>query len=462
MIPVLAIVGRPNVGKSTLFNCLTRSRVALVADLPGVTRDRLYGEGIYHDTRFIVVDTGGMDAEHTTEITTLMTEQAMRAVDEADAILFVVDAREGLTFVDEKIAQYLRAVAKPIFIVVNKTDGLDPEVAKSEFYQLGFDNIQSISAAHNRGMHHLLEQVLSTFKDVVRDELPKNPGVKIAVVGKPNVGKSTLVNRILGEERVLVFDEPGTTRDSIFIPFERNAVAYTLIDTAGVRRKSRVEDAVEKFSVIKTLQSIEQADVIVFVIDAREGITEQDLRLLDFVIEAGRAFIIAINKWDGMSEEERHAIRDAIERRLEFAAFAKTHFISALHGSGVGNLFPSILEAYDCAMKKLPTPTLTRLLHAAIAQHQPPIMHGRRIKLRYAHSGGHNPQIIVIHGTQTKSLPIDYIRYLSNFFRKKLKLIGAPIRIELVSGENPYADRKNILTPRQLKKRKRMIKHIKK
>lgn len=462
MIPVIAIVGRPNVGKSTLFNCLTKSRAALVADMPGVTRDRLYGEGKYQNNKFIVVDTGGIDSDQPTEMTSLMTKQAMHAIEEANAILFVVDARDGLTFIDEKIANHLRTLNKPIFIVVNKTDGLDVEVAKAEFFKFGFGEIVGISAAHNRGINHLIEQALAVFSQQPSEELPANPGIKIAVIGKPNVGKSTLVNRILGEERVVVFDEPGTTRDSIFIPFTRSETAYTLIDTAGVRRRSRVEDGIEKFSVIKTLQAIEQADVVVFVIDAREGIAEQDMRLLDFVIEAGRAFIIAINKWDGLSEEQRKIIRQDIERRLEFAAFARVHFISALHGSGVGNLFTSIIEAYDCAMMKLSTPVLTRLLQSAVTQHQPPLVHGRRIKLRYAHSGGHNPQIIVIHGTQTKSLPIDYVRYLSNFFRKKLKLIGTPIRIELRSGENPFANRKNILTPRQERKRKRLLKHIKK
>lgn len=461
MIPVLAIVGRPNVGKSTLFNCVTKTRNALVADLPGVTRDRLYGEGKFASCKFIVVDTGGIDADQPTEMTSLMTQQAMKAIDEANVILFVVDARDGLTFIDEKIAHHLRSINKPIFVVVNKIDGLDPEVAKADFFKLGLGNIFAISAAHNRGIHALLDEALSLFVNQPLEEPPENAGIKIAVIGKPNVGKSTLVNRILGEERVLVYDQPGTTRDSIFIPFKRNEIEYTLIDTAGVRRRSRVEDTVEKFSVIKTLQAIEQADVIIFVIDAREGIAEQDMRLLDFVIDAGRAFVIAINKWDGLTEEQRQAIRSDIERRLEFVAFARIHFISALHGSGVGNLFPAVVEAYECAMMKISTPTLTRLLQSAIAQHQPPLVHGRRIKLRYAHSGGHNPQIFVIHGTQTKSLPLDYVRYLSNFFRKKLKLIGAPIRIELRSSENPYAHRKNILTPRQERKRKRLKKHLK-
>jgi GTP-binding protein len=456
-------VGRPNVGKSTLFNCLTKTRNAIVADLPGVTRDRQYGEGKFQNIPYVVIDTGGIDIDEATGIPGLMGKQARQAIDEADIILFVVDAKEGLTVTDQKISHDLRQLGKKVYLVVNKIEGSDPNIAKSDFYQLGFPDLFDISAAHHQGINIMLAAVLNNISfDMTSLEQEQVDRIKIAIVGRPNVGKSTLVNRILGEERVIVYDAPGTTRDSIFIPFERNDLAYTLIDTAGVRRKSKVYEAVEKFSVIKTLKAIEIANVVIFLIDARENILDQDLKLLDFVIEAGKALVLAVNKWDGMSEEDRRAVKNEIHRRLGFISFAEINFISALHGSGVGNLFKAINQAYESAMKPLPTPLLTRILQSAIKQHQPPLSKGRRIKLRYAHLGGHNPPIIVIHGTQTENLPDDYIRYLTNFFLKNLNLKGTPIRIELKSTTNPYEGKKNILTPRQRKKRQRLLKHIKK
>ncbi len=464
MIPVIAIIGRPNVGKSTLFNCLTRSRDALVADLPGVTRDRKYGEGEYDNLRFIVIDTGGIDSQKDSEIHQLMTAQTLQAVEEADVILFVVDGKEGLVPNDDKIASLLRSITKPILLLVNKSEGQDEEIAKSDFYQLGFEKVQAISSAHYRGIKKLLEEIFSCFNEETFKETGEETtnSIKIAVIGRPNVGKSTLVNRILGEERVLVYDEPGTTRDSIFIPFVRQDVSYTLIDTAGIRRRTKITAEVEKFSVVKTLQTIAAANVVLFLFNAREGILDQDLRLLDFILEAGKALVVAINKWDNMASDARDDIKKEMDRRLEFVGFCRKHFISAKHGTGVGDLFRSIQEAYHSATRKISTPLATRILQEAVTSHSPPLVHGRRIKLRYAHSGGHNPPIFIIHGNQTDKLPLDYQRYLINFFQRRLKLIGTPIRVELKSGENPYQGRKNLLTPRQRKKKQRLFTYLKK
>lgn len=463
MIPVIALVGRPNVGKSTLFNCMTKTRDALVADLPGVTRDRKYGEGQFDDTRYIVIDTGGIEADSRSDIFDLMESQSTQAIAEADAVLFVVDAKEGLTPSDYKIAQKVRQTTKPIFLVVNKSESMESDIATADFYQLGFDKVFATASAHNRGVTKLIESVLSEFPTTEQPTIPEAEGtIKIAFIGRPNVGKSTLVNRILGEERVLVYDAPGTTRDSIFIPFQRQNQNYLLIDTAGIRRKARINEAIEKFSVIKSLQSIEAAHVVIFVLDAREGISDQDMRLLDFVVEAGKALVVAVNKWDGLSTDDRTKVRNEIDQKLDFVSFAKKYFISALHGTGVGDLYSAIHIAYKSAMKAITTPTLTRMLEAAVTQHQPPLVHGRRIKLRYAHLGGHNPPIIVIHGNQTESVPKDYLRYLNNFFLKKLKLVGTPLRIQLKGGENPYKDRKNVLTSRQKAKKQRLMRYVKK
>jgi GTPase len=462
MIPVIAIVGRPNVGKSTLFNCLTKSRDALVADLPGVTRDRKYGEGEQEGQPYIVIDTGGLEPIPESELFRLMSHQAIQAIQEADAILFIVDGKEGLTVPDERIADIVRRSKKPVFLVVNKTENMSEEIAKSDFYQIGFATINVIASAHNRGINKLVSDVLATFEQATSfEETSKTEGIKIAVVGRPNVGKSTLINRILGEERVLVYDQPGTTRDSIFIPFVHKNQSYTLIDTAGVRRRTKVVEGLEKFSVIKTLQAIEASNVVIFIFDAKGGISEQDLRLLDFVLEAGKALVVAVNKWDNLPAEEGIQIKNEIDRRLEFVSFARLHFISALYGTGVGNLFRSILEAYQSATKKIATPLLTRILQEAVTQHQPPLIKGRRIKLRYAHTGGHNPPLFVIHGNQTENLPLDYIRYLKNSFRKRLKLTGTPIRIEFRSSENPFKNKKTLLTPRQRQKRKRLMRYVK-
>ena len=461
--PVIALVGRPNVGKSTLFNQMTRSRDALVADFPGLTRDRKYGEGLHEGHRFIVIDTGGITGEEA-GIDVAMARQSLLAVEEATVVLFLVDAQAGLTPADELIAGQLRRSGKTAHLVINKTDGRDPDVAGAEFHRLGFASVMQIAAAHNRGIRSMLDQVLGadTGEEDVEGLAEKAPGIRISVVGRPNVGKSTLVNRLLGEERVVVFDLPGTTRDSIYIPFERRGEAYTLIDTAGVRRRKNIRETVEKFSIIKTLRAIEDSHVVILVIDAREGLVDQDLHLIGFVLEAGRALVVAVNKWDGMEADERDRVRDQLRRRLAFLDYAKLHFISALHGSGVGDLYQSVEAAYQSAMAKWTTNRLTQLLEDVVAQHQPPMVRGRRIKLRYAHQGGSNPPRIVVHGNQVDALPQAYRRYMENVFRKALRVVGTPIRFEFKTGENPYAGKVNSLTPRQKAKRARLMKHVKK
>jgi len=450
MTPVIALVGRPNVGKSTLFNQMTRSRDALVADFPGLTRDRKYGEGCYQGRRFIVIDTGGLSGDEA-GLDAEMARQSMQAVEEADIVLFLVDGRAGLTAADEMIADHLRRSGKEAHLVVNKTDGQDPEVAAADFYRLGFDSTFRIAAAHNRGVRSLLEALLPEPEegDEEEDRAERYPGIRIGVVGRPNVGKSTLVNRLLGEERVVVYDMPGTTRDSIYIPYERQGKQYTLIDTAGVRRRKNVREVVEKFSIIKTLQAIQDAHVVILVIDAREGLVDQDLHLIGFVLEAGRALVIAVNKWDGMDPDDRARVREQVRRRLDFIDYADKHYISALHGSGVGLLYDSVEACYNSAMAKWPTNRLTAILQDAVSQHQPPMVRGRRIKLRYAHQGGSNPPVIVVHGNQTEALPGAYKRYLENTFRKVLGVTGSPIRLEFRSGSNPFAGREKRLTPRQ-------------
>ena len=461
MLPVVAIIGRPNVGKSTLFNILTKSRSALVADQPGLTRDRIYGQAEYQERNFIVVDTGGI-GEVESNIEQLMADQAEQAMLEADLLLFVVDARAGLTAADAELGRKFRQLNKPIQLVVNKTDGTDTNIVCADFHKLGLGEPLAIAAAHNRGIKLLCDNVLSLLPAAV--EVPEHveQGIKIAIVGRPNVGKSTLVNRMLGEERVVVCDMPGTTRDSIFIELERHGEHYVLIDTAGVRRRGKVTEIVEKFSVIKTLQAIEAANVVIMVFDAREGIVDHDLNLLGFVLDAGRALVLAINKWDGMQPDEKDQVKKTLDRKLGFVDFAPLRFISALHGTGVGDLFKSVQLAYQAATKKLSTTRLTELLQKAVAEHSPPLVHGRRIKLRYAHTGGHNPPIIIIHGNQVDAVPVSYQRYLVNFYREALNLKGTPIRVEFKGGENPFAGRKNKLTERQLNKRKRLIRHIKK
>ncbi len=463
MKPVIALVGRPNVGKSTLFNRLTRTRDALVADMPGLTRDRKYGEGQIDEHKFIVIDTGGISGDED-GIDSHMAQQSLQAVREATIVLFLVDAQVGLAASDELLAKELRASDKPVHLVVNKIDGLNEDVVVADFYSLGLGEPFAIAASHGRGVSYLINTVLQEMLEAEEalPEAPEEPGIKIAAIGRPNVGKSTLINRMLGEERVVVFDMPGTTRDSIYIPFERRDKKYTLIDTAGVRRRGKVSETVEKFSVIKTLQAIEDSNVVILVLDARESIVDQDLHLLGFVLETGRSLVIAINKWDGMDPDAKDRVKVDIERRLGFINFAKIHFISALHGTGVGDLYQSIERAYASAKKRLSSNQLTKYLEDMVSEHQPPLVKGRRIKLRYAHMGGSNPPTIVIHGNQTESVPHSYRRYIENTFRNIMKLEGTPIRIEFKTGENPYAGRRNKLTPRQQHKKRRMMSHVKK
>lgn len=460
MIPVVVFVGRPNVGKSTLFNRLTKTQDALVADFPGLTRDRQYGQALFQSKPFIVVDTGGIGVDDA-DVDALMSKQSALALAEADVVLFLVDARDGLTGIDEEIGKRLRKSNKKVVVVINKVDGLEKELVSLDFARLGFEKVYPVSASHGRGMTELLSDICEDF-EVPEENVIHEKSIKIAFIGKPNVGKSTLINRLLGEERVVVYDLPGTTRDSIAIPFSRNEQAYTLIDTAGIRRRARVYEKIEKFSIIKTLQSIKDAHVCLLLIDAREGLTDQDLNLLSFIIEAGKGLVIAVNKWDSLAHEEKEAVRSEIDRRLQFIKFAKISFISALRGSGVNLLFKDINDAYASAIKTLSTPQLTRLLQDFVQQNPPPMVSGRRVKLRYAHVGGHNPPIIIIHGNQVDALPESYKRYLMNAYQTQLKLVGTPLKIEFKVNQNPFKAKRNTLTPRQIIKKKRLMKHIKK
>ena len=474
MLPVVALVGRPNVGKSTLFNRLTNTRDALVADYPGLTRDRKYGQAKYEQRQFIVVDTGGITGDEE-GIDAEMAQQSLLAIEEADVVMFLVDARAGLLPADKGIADHLRRINKQVFVVANKVDGIDGDSESAEFYALGLGNVKQIAAAHGRGVSQLLEEALSplaaSFPDMLIVEAPKEEDlgaeaqreklqslpIKLAIVGKPNVGKSTLTNRILGEERVVVYDLPGTTRDSVYIPMERDDREYILIDTAGVRKRKKINEAVEKFSIVKTLQAIEESNVVLLVIDAREGITDQDLSLLGFVLNSGRSLVVAVNKWDGLSTDVKDDIKRELDRRLGFIDFARLHFISALHGSGVGNLFESVQEAYASATKRINTSILTQIMEMAQDDHQPPLVRGRRVKMKYAHAGGYNPPVIVIHGNQVDDLPSSYKRFLMNYFRKSLEIMGTPIKIEFREGHNPFEGKKNQLTLAQQRKRKRLM-----
>jgi GTPase len=438
MLPVIAIVGRPNVGKSTLFNRITRSRDALVADVPGLTRDRHYGQGRVGDKSFLIVDTGGFEPAADQGIYREMARQTRQAVDESDAVLFIVDARSGLTTQDRAIADELRKSGRRTFLIVNKAEGMAPALAGAEFHALGLGEPLPVSAAHGENVTALMEFVLADFPDTSEERVRERDHPSIAVVGRPNVGKSTLINTLLGEERVVVYDEPGTTRDSIYIEFERNGRRYTLIDTAGVRRRGRVSDAIEKVSVVKTLQAIEDANVVILMLDARQDISDQDAHVAGFILEAGRALVIAVNKWERLPESERDLIKRALLRKLGFLSFARLHFISALEGRGVGALLASVDEAYAAAMARLPTPRLSRTLAAAVQQQAPPRSGFSRPKLRYAHQGGVNPPRIIIHGNALDDVPEGYRRYLERFFRDAFKLQGTPLRIEFRSGINPY------------------------
>ncbi len=491
MIPVVALVGRPNVGKSTLFNRLTRTRDALVADFPGLTRDRKYGRAELEEHEFIVIDTGGIDGTEE-GVETKMAEQSLAAIEEADVVLFLVDGRAGLTSADEAIAKHLRSRQKPTFLVVNKVDGIDADSACAEFWRLGVDAMYQIAATQNRGVTALMERALAPFSDKLNAELAEEgeeqelqledltsvediekanlseadaeaaykrlqeQTIKLAIIGRPNVGKSTLTNRILGEERVVVYDMPGTTRDSIYIPMERDGQEYVLIDTAGIRRRKNMHQAVEKFSVIQTLKAVEDANVVLLIIDARENISDQDLSLLGFALNAGRSLVIAVNKWDGLDNEVKERVKSELDRRLGFVDFARIHFISALHGTGVGHLYESVIEAYQSATKRISTSLLTRIMQMAQDDHQPPMIRGRRVKLKYAHAGGYNPPIIVVHGNQVNDLPGSYKRYLMNYYRKSLEMMGTPIRIQFQNSENPFETKKQKLTVSQERQRKRL------
>lgn len=465
-IPIIAIVGRPNVGKSTLFNRLTRSRDALVADYAGLTRDRKYGRALLSGHPFLLIDTGGLSGGEV-GIDAAMAQQSKAAIEEADAVVFMVDATSGVAASDQTVADILRRIDKPVWLAANKIDGQNTDIALSDFYGLGFGEPQAIAASHGRGVSALSDQLLAYFGllDVdpvdVNDQRQEAPGIRIGVIGRPNVGKSTLVNRMLGEDRVVVFDLPGTTRDSIYIPYERHQETYTLIDTAGVRRRGRVSETVEKFSIVKTLQAVEDSHVVVLVVDAQEGLVEQDLHLMGTIIDAGRALVVAVNKWDHLDPDVREKIRQTLRRRLSFIPWAKIHYISALHGTGVGDLYGSIKEGYEAATTKFSTNVLTRILEDAVEDHQPPLVRGRRIKLRYAHQGGMNPPRIIIHGNQTKDVPESYRRYLENIYRRVLNITGSPVKIEFKSGENPFAGRRNKLTERQIQRKRRLMKFVK-
>lgn len=471
MLPVVALVGRPNVGKSTLFNRLTRTRDALVADYPGLTRDRQYGQANVEGLPFIVIDTGGIEGNEQ-GIDAKMAEQSLLAIEEADAVLFMVDARTGSTSADIAISEHLRKQSKKVFLVANKIDGVDADSAVAEFYDIGLGQVHPIAAAHNRGVTQLINLALAPHIEELSTrveeteiidlaegeeyddsaETQQDDKIKLAIIGKPNVGKSTLTNRILGEERVVVYDMPGTTRDSVYIPMERGDREYTLIDTAGVRRRKNMTDAVEKFSVIKTLQAIQDSNVVMLLIDARDGITDQDLSLLGFVLESGRSLVLVINKWDGLDTDIKDRVKSELDRRLGFIDFARIHFISALHGTGVGNLFESVEEAFDSATKRTSTAMLTKILQMAAFDHQPPLVRGNRIKLKYAHAGGYNPPLFVIHGNLVDSLPLSYKRYLINYFRKSLKIMGTPIKVEFRGTANPFAGKRKLTYTERKKK----------
>jgi GTP-binding protein len=443
MLPTIVLVGRPNVGKSTLFNRMTRSRDALVADLPGLTRDRHYGRGMGASIPYLVVDTGGFEPLADTGILQEMARQTLLAIDEADVVIFIVDGRNGLAPQDKVIADKLRKSQRPVLLAVNKTEGMQRAIVSAEFYELGLGDPLAISSAHGEGVRDLVELALEPFLEPEAEAeaaTDNSKAPKIAIVGRPNVGKSTLVNALLGEERVIAFDQPGTTRDSIEIDLQRGDKHYKLIDTAGVRKRGKVFEAIEKFSVVKTMQAIEEANVAILVVDARDGITEQDAHVAAYILDSGRALVVAINKWDGLEEDQREWIKREIDRKLQFLDFAKFHYISALRKKGLAELFVSVDQAYKAAMAKLSTPQLTRVLIDATTQHQPPISKGIRPKLRYAHQGGSNPPVVVIHGNHVEGIKDSYKRFLEGTFRKVFQLTGTPLRVQFKQGNNPYAE----------------------
>ncbi|CAN5586094.1 ribosome biogenesis GTPase Der [soil metagenome] len=468
MLPLVAIVGRPNVGKSTLFNALTRTRDALVHDAPGVTRDRHYGVCRFDEGRpFALVDTGGIAGENShlegDGLAGATARQARAAAEEADLVLFVVDGREGASALDDDILRWLRKASVPIFLVVNKTDGLDARSTIAEFARYGFGDVFPVSSAHRQGLDELLEAVLArlpTDGDTASlDEDPER--IRVAFVGRPNVGKSTLVNRLLGEERMIASEVPGTTRDSIAVDLERDGRKYRLIDTAGIRRKGRVEEAVEKFSIIKTLQAIEHCQVAVVLLDASEGVTDQDASVLGAVLDAGRALVVAVNKWDGLDSYQRGQVEALLSRKLVFVPWAESVRISAKHGSGLRELFRAVHRAHASATRAFSTSDTTRALEVAYETNPPPVVRGHVAKLRFAHPGGSNPPTFIVHGTRLRTLSDSYRRYLENFFRKRFKLVGTPVRFVFKEGENPYKDKKNVLSERQVAKKRRLIRHVK-
>jgi GTP-binding protein len=452
--PTVVLVGRPNVGKSTLFNRLTRSRDALVADLPGLTRDRHYGQGRMGDKPFIVVDTGGFEPVAKDGIMSEMARQAREAIAEADVIFFITDGRAGLAPQDKRIAQQLREAHAKVFLVVNKTEGMREEVVTAEFHELALGKPHAVSAEHGEGVRQLIDDAMAAFPvEAEEEEAPDHP--RVAIIGRPNVGKSTLVNKLLGEERMIAFDQPGTTRDAIEVELDFGGKRYTLVDTAGIRRKGKVFEAVEKFSVIKTLQAIERAHVVVLVVDAEANIAEQDAHIGGYILEAGRALVVAVNKWDAIDADKRKDVKSDLERKLQFLDFAEFHEMSALHGTGIKPLLKSVDVAFAAAMAKLSTPKLTRALQDAIVQQQPPMAGRFRPKMRYAHQGGSNPPIVVIHGSGIAEVKTPYKRYLEHHFQKVFKLKGTPLRIEFKSHANPFEGRKKVLTEKQDSQRRR-------
>ena len=461
MLPVVALVGRPNVGKSTLFNALTRSRDALVADMPGVTRDRHYGICRPEEQRpFVVVDTGGL-TEEADVIASRTVDQAEAAMAEAAIVVLVVDARDGLLPMDHSVLAKLRRLGKPVILAVNKMDGVDEDTALAEFSTLGLELILPMAAAHRRGVSDLVDEIEARLPVDEAEEAAEDPErIKVAIIGRPNVGKSTLVNRLLGEERMIASEVPGTTRDAIHVDLDRDGKKYTLIDTAGVRRRARVEDAVEKFSVIKTLRALEVAHVAILMLDATEGVTDQDATVLGHALEAGRALVIAVNKWDGLDNYQRDRTKADLSRKLTFVPYAVQVFISAKHGSNLSELMKAVVQSHRSATKAISSNHLTETLNQAYEAYQPPLHQGRAAKLRYAHLVGKSPPHIIIHGNRVSTLPDSYKRYLENFFRKTYKLIGTPVKIDFRDGTNPFEGKKNVLTERQLKKKKRLIRHV--